>query len=87
MLWKNKQLDELMLEEKTIEDRLKNNDIATINKNKHTLTFPQLKAINILEKNSKETREEYIQLVVRDLKYFSKKNPRLLKQMLQMIYY
>ena len=43
-----------MLEEKTIEDRLKNNDIATINKNKHTLTFPQLKAINILEKNSKE---------------------------------
>ena len=32
-----------MLEEKTIQDRLKNNNIATTNKNKHTLTFPQLK--------------------------------------------
>ena len=58
-LWKNGQLDQLMFEGKTIQDRLQNNDRTTTNKNKEALTFARLieegkvnKAIKILEKGN-----------------------------------
>ena len=50
-----------MFEEKTIQDRLQNNDRVTTNNNKESLTFAQVteegkvnKAIKILEKANKE---------------------------------
>ena len=59
-LWKNGQLDQLMFEGKTIQDRLQNNDRVTASNNKEALTFAQLieegkvnKAIKISEKANK----------------------------------
>ena len=40
LLWTNGQLDQLMFEGKTIQDRLENN--ATTNKNKRALTFARI---------------------------------------------
>ena len=38
-LWKNGQLDQLMFEVKTIQDRLQHNDRVTTNKNKEALNL------------------------------------------------
>ena len=42
LFWKNGQLDQLMFEGKTTQDRLQNNDRVTTNKNKEALIFAQL---------------------------------------------
>ena len=59
-LWKNGQLDQLMFEGKTIQDRLQNNNRATTNTNKEALSFTRLieagkvnKATKILKKANK----------------------------------
>ena len=56
-LWKNGQLDQLMFEGKTIQERLQNNNRATTNTNKEALSFTRLieegkvnKATKILKK-------------------------------------
>ena len=60
LLWKNGQLDHLMFEGKTIQDRLQNNGRVTTNKGNKSLTFAQLieegkdnKEMKILEKANK----------------------------------
>ena len=58
-LWWNGQLDQLMFEAKTIQDRVENNDRTNTKKKKRALTFARLikewkvnKAIKILEKGN-----------------------------------
>ena len=60
LLWKNGQLDHLMFEGKTIQDRLQNNGRVTTNKGNKSLTFARLieegkdnKEMKILEKANK----------------------------------
>ena len=85
-LWENWQLDELTLEEKTIQERPQNNDRVPTNKNKEELelTFARLteegKSIKQHKSWKKPTREEYLHLVIRRLGNFRKNIPRLLKE-------
>ena len=75
---KNGQLDQLMFEGKTIQDRLQNNDKVTKIKNKEVLTFARKvnKVIKILEKTNEGG---IIPLSDETFEILSKNIPRLQK--------